>query len=145
MCNLFTSTQQACYAYNLVHTFTSLTASRTAGETCHSVFTFVRGWWLPTTGPPTVPRVYLEVCGTLEGLPADATAVDALLPVHLLAVVHEHGGWGEGALTVQALVWGALLFRLAVGGQLGRDVSHLERVTSSTLLGKCAPNARQER
>lgn len=39
-----------------------------------------------------VPGVYLEVCGTLEGLPADPAAMDALLPVHLLAVVHEHGG-----------------------------------------------------
>lgn len=59
---------------------------------CHSVFTLVRSivdsqlWLFP------VPRVYLEVCGTLEGLPADPAAMDSLLPVHLLAVVHEHGG-----------------------------------------------------
>lgn len=36
-------------------------------------------------------RLYLEVCGTLESLPADAAAVNALLPVQLLAVVQEHG------------------------------------------------------
>lgn len=38
------------------------------------------------------PRTHLEVCGALEGFPADTAAMDTLLPVHLLAVVHEHGG-----------------------------------------------------
>lgn len=50
---------------------------------CHSVFLSLGVLW--------IPWVYLEVRGTLEGLPADPTAVDALLPMHLLAVVHEHG------------------------------------------------------
>lgn len=58
----------------------------------HSVFTLFKSivdsqlWLFP------VPRMYLEVCGTLEGLPADPAAVNTLLPMHLLAVVHEHSG-----------------------------------------------------
>lgn len=36
-------------------------------------------------------HVLLEACGTLEGLPADQSAMNALLPMHLLVVVHEQG------------------------------------------------------
>lgn len=42
-----------------------------------------------TEGCPQL-LAYLEVCGTLEGLPADTAAVDALLAVDFLAVVHQH-------------------------------------------------------
>lgn len=70
-------------------------------------------------------HVLLEVRGALEGLPADAAAVDALLAVRLLAVVHEQGGGGEGAVALQALVRQAFLLGLAARGQ-GGHVSHLE-------------------
>lgn len=71
------------------------------------------------------PGTYLEVRGALEGLPAHAAAVDALLAVRLLAVVRQHRGRGEGAVALQALVRQALLLRLAAWGQ-GGDIGHLQ-------------------
>lgn len=73
--------------------------------------------------------------GALEGLPAHRADVDALPAVHLLAVVQQQGGRGEGAATLQALVQPALLLGLPTLGQVRRHVRHLEQVTNPGLTG----------
>lgn len=82
-------------------------------------------------------REYLEVRGTLEGLPAHGADVDALPAVRLLAMMQQHGGRREGAATLQALVQPALLLGLAALGQVGRDISYLERVRNPVTLLDC--------